>query len=526
MDLSDYSIHAWIKKHQIKTETGAPLDFDEHLFMYDIYNDWSPKLVCMKAAQITFSTMAIIKSLYAAKHKELDIIYTLPSQSDVKDFVGAKINRIVDANPILQEYVKDRDTVEQKRVGDNILYYRGTWTQRAAIAVSADLTIFDEVDRSNMEVVEQYASRLQHSKFAWQWYFSNPSYEGNGVHKYWEMSDKRHWFIRCGGCDKEQYLDWPQSIDPVRKCFQCKYCNKALTHDERRLGRWKKMKTDYEPTYTGYWISLLMAPWISAEYILELHKTKDAEFFDNFVLGIPHIGSGNKVQEQDIMQNVHNEVNEQDGRIVIGVDTGLGIHLVVGNHRGIFYYNSSESYDQFEELMTRFPKAIAVFDAHGDLHKPRELQEKYKGRIFLCYYQTDRKTQQLIRWGEREENGVVKADRNRMIQLVIDEFRGKRINLFGTRNDWYDYYVHWKSIFRKEEPTSLGVMKRVWERSGDDHLVHATVYWRIGMDRFGQRTSGEIVYGGNEFENIQASPEISLDGDAQLIMPDKNYGGF
>lgn len=521
MDLTNHSIHAWINKHNIKTETGTPLDFYDHLYMFDIYNDWSPRLVCMKAAQVTFSTMAIIKSLWIAKHKGIDIIYTLPSQSDVTDFVNAKVNRIVDANPILQEYVKDRDTIEQKRVGDNILYYRGTWTNRAAIAVSADLTVFDEVDRSNMPVIEQYSSRLQHSKYAWQWYFSNPSYEGHGVNKYWEMSDKRHWFITCAGCSKEQYLDWPESIDPQRRCFQCKFCKKELTRNERRIGKWKKMKTSYEPTFTGYWISLLMAPWVTAEEILTLYKTKDAEYFDNFVLGKPHIGSGNKVMLKDLTQNLTQDVNPQDGRVVIGVDTGLGIHLVAGNHRGIFYYNSSESYDEFEELMSRFPNAIAVFDAHGDLHKPRELQEKYKGRLFLCYYQQDRKSSDLIRW----EDDIVRVDRNRMIQLVVDEFRGKRIPLFGTESDWYDFFIHWRSIYREEEETSLGVKKRIWKRSAADHLVHATSYWRTGMDRFGRPPGGEIIKPTSIFTGVEKGVEVDYNNKARLIMPDPTYGG-
>lgn len=493
MSLSQVSIHAWIQEHGIKTETGNQLDFKDHLFMFDIYNDWSPHLVCMKAAQVTFSTMAILKTLYLAKMKGLDIIYTLPAASDVKDFVGSKVNRIINANPILMEYVKDRDTIEQKRVGDNILYYRGTWTERAAIAVSADLNVFDEIDRSNFKVIEQYASRLQHSKFAWDWRFSNPSYEGVGTHKAWMNSDQRHWFITCSGCEQEQFLEWPVSIDEDRKCFQCKHCHKELTRDERRVGNWVSMG-DPNAKYRGYWISLLMCPWIKAEYILQKFKEMDRETFYNFVLGLPYVGSDNKLTQEALMQNLTDKTNDQSGRIVIGVDTGLDIHLVVGNKQGLFYHNSSESYDEFESLMERFPKAIAVFDAQGDLHKPRELQEKYRGRIFLCYYQRDRKTNQLIRWGEREEFGVVRADRNRMIQLLVDEFRGKRIPLFGSDSDWWNYWIHWNNIYRsEEEDKQLHIPKREWKRSGPDHLVHASVYWRVGIDRFGSSGEAEFV---------------------------------
>jgi len=45
----------------------------------------------------------LIKSFYVAKKKRKDIIYTLPTQSDVNDMAGGKINRIVAQNPILKE---------------------------------------------------------------------------------------------------------------------------------------------------------------------------------------------------------------------------------------------------------------------------------------------------------------------------------------------------------------------------------------------------------------------------------------
>jgi len=42
---------------------------------------------------------------------------------------------------------------------------------------------------------------------------------------------------------------------------------------------------------------------------------------------------------------------------------------------------------------------------------------------------------QLIRWGKDQELGNVLADRNRMIQIVVDEFNDSRITLQGTRDE-------------------------------------------------------------------------------------------
>jgi hypothetical protein len=85
------SIHAWVLNNSIKTETGVPLDFRNHRFLYDIYIDDSKFIVCEKAAQIGFTTFEILNSFWKAYNQGLDIIYVLPTATDVKDFAGGKV---------------------------------------------------------------------------------------------------------------------------------------------------------------------------------------------------------------------------------------------------------------------------------------------------------------------------------------------------------------------------------------------------------------------------------------------------
>lgn len=512
----------WLKEYNIKNEQGLPIDFHDHLYLYDIYNDFSPKQVIYKAAQIGFSTTAILKTLWAAKYKKLDIIYTLPTVQDSRDFVGGKVNRIIAQNPILQGMVRDKDTVDQKQVDQNLIYYRGTWTEKAAIMVTSDLNVYDEVDRSKQDIIDQYSSRLQHSKHKMEWFFSNPSVPGNGVSRFWDRSDQKHWFVTCQHCNKKQYLNWPESIDLKTKQFVCKQCHKPI---ERKVGEWVRKYKDKE--YSGYWISLLMAPWVTAEEIISYSQTKSEEFFYNFVLGLPYVGKGNVVTPNVIYRNLTNEIiqpeDEKNERVVIGVDTGTTIYYVVGNDKGLFYYGSCTDYDEIEKLINRYKRSIVVFDQGGDLIAPRKLREKYPGRIFLCHYSVDRKTMQLVRWGKDKELGNVIADRNRMIQLVIDEFIDKRIQLQGTEHDWYDYYLHWKNIYKTKELNSLGVEESRWERSSDDHWVHATVYWRVGMDRFGMG-QGQVMGSGQWIKDLPLSPTVV--NDRMPIMPrTKTRGG-
>lgn len=491
----DYSIIAWLMKNQVKTENGKAYDLKSHPFWFDVMTDWNPKIVMLKAAQLGGSTTLALKMLWAVQRFGLNAAYTAPTDTDAHDFVSGKLNPIIRQNPVLDKAIKDKDSVEQKRIGSNTIYFRGTMTDRSALSFSSDLNVHDEVDRSKNEVVSQYASRLQHSKYKWEWSLSNPSSPGNGVDKLWKESDQKHWFITCQACSKKQFLSWPENIDIERKMFVCKHCGVQLTEKARTFGEWHGIKTEIKPEYSGYWFSLLMAPWVKAEEIIKLNQTKSPEYFANFVLGLPYVGVGSKITEQEFFDNLVSEVNRQKDPIVIGVDTGIICHYVIGNKQGIFYNGKCESMDDIEQLMQRFPKSIVVLDQGGDLTAPRALREKYPGRVYLAYYRQDRKSMRYIDWGTGTELGKVIIDRNRVIQQIMDELREKRIPIFGSREDWQEMWIHFSNVYRELELDSLGQERIVWQRSGPDHFLHALVYYRAGIDKF--RNDGSKSVDGN-----------------------------
>lgn len=505
--LAEHNIHVFLEVYGIKNEAGEKLDFKRHSFLWDIYEDMAPVQVIRKAAQVGFTTLAILKSLWLAKNKGLQIIYTMPTAHDINEIVGSKTNRLISNNPVFQEWVKDKDSVAQKRVGDGMIYSRGTFTERAALSISADLLVIDEFDRSDFKVVEQYDSRLQHSKYGWKWYFSNPSSPNQGTDKYWHLSDQKHWFVKCPACNKEQYLTMANVLgDGPLAYFGCSKCANPI---DRTKGRWVKRFRDR--AISGYWISLLMADWVTAEHILNEQRTKSADFFDNFVLGQPHVGTGNLVSRDMLFRNLVSGTNPQTGQVVIGVDTGIDHCYVVGNEMGLFYYGKCNTFEELEMLLRRWPKAIMVIDAGGDFNVARKLRDKYPHQVFLCFFRRDRKTQSIISWGKKEEYGSVTADRNKLIQLVVDEFTDKRIPIWGREEEWEAYWEHWSHIYRTvEEDKATQGERHVWMRSDRDDFVLATCYARIGMDRFNQ--GGGAIIAGNQERVGTFGMEVGKDG--------------
>lgn len=196
----------WVVQNYIRGERGDVLEFRKHSFLIDIFDDWTPVQTVRKASQIGFSTMEIIKSFWAMKNRGWNIIYTLPTFSDVSQFVPSKVNAIIGHNPILQEWTRDKDTILQKKVGNSFIYYRGTQGNKSAehkiesgvgIMFTADLLIMDEADRSDQSSLQQYESRLEASDYKGRWYFSNPTHPNTLTQQLWEKSDQKHWFIKC-----------------------------------------------------------------------------------------------------------------------------------------------------------------------------------------------------------------------------------------------------------------------------------------------------------------------------------------
>jgi hypothetical protein len=485
----------WIKDNNIRTERGDLLEFDKHRFLKDIFEDWTPVQVSRKASQIGFSTMAILKSLYASKYRKLNQIYTLPTFGDVGQFVPSKVNPIIQANTMLSEWTKDKDTTFQKKVGDRFIYYRGTSsnkTQRekmesgTGIMLSSDLNIHDESDRSDQTIIEQYESRLEASEFKGKWYFSNPTSPGTLTQRLWDKSDQKHWFVKCPKCGHLQWLDYYKNVDKSRGIFVCQACKKELSDETRKNGFWVKKYKNRD--ISGYWISHLICPWISAKELIEAEETKTKQYFYNFNLGLPYRGSDIVVDKETILKNIiYNEPNFKTEN-VIGVDTGTTMYYVLGNKQGIFKTGSAKDWDDIIFLMKKY-NARGVFDALGDLTNPRKLRDAYRGKIWLCYFKKDKDTPKAIKWDGDEM--AVYADRSKIIQVVIDEFVDGNMKFYNMNpEDLIDYIKHWETLYQIEEEDSLGIVRKKWETEGENHFLFATIYFYLALQRAGR---GSVV---------------------------------
>lgn len=516
--ISKSKIHSWIINNKIVNEKGERIDFYDHSFLIDIYLDQSQYMTVLKAAQVGLSTASILKNHYDAIHRKMDIIYTLPTDNDAKVFVGGKVNRIIANNPCMLEDVADKDSIEQKAIGKSMIYFRGTWSKKAAIMITADRLVHDEKDSSKLDVINEYQARLQHSKIKQIHTFSHPSLPETGVHADWIKSDQKHWFIECPHCKFSQYMNWDttdpnkMSVDIEKQIFVCKKCKKELPDKARRKGTWRRRFTDRN--ISGYWVPWFLAPWVSAKDVIEKYKDPEStlEFFYNKILGLPYSDGESKLLRHHFFQNLTGETwaPPSDERIVIGIDTGLRLDYVMGNENGLFFHGACDDYDELDRQMERWPNAIAVIDQGGDLIGARKFHARWPGRVFLCSLGGDKKTKELAKWGNKDEYGTVTVERDRAVTLVVGEFRNKLIKVHGNQDDWFEYWLDWNNLARVKvlDPDTNQVKGYKWIRSGRDHRAFATVFWRVGMMRFAGM--GSII-----------QPESKPKPDSYMVDPDQ-----
>ena len=301
------------------------------------------------------------------------------------------------------------------------------------------------------------------------------------------------------------------SVDIELKVFICKKCRKTIPEYARWDGQW--IAKYPERKWSGYWVPLLIAPWFTAKELVDKFQHPDTtqEFFYTKILGLPYADASSKLLRKSFFQNLTGKQWAPDTteRIVIGIDTGLRLDYVMGNKHGLFFHDDCDDYGTLDGIMKRWPKAIAFIDAGGDLIGSRAFAEKWIGRVYLCYFVGDKKINELFKFGTKDERVTVSIERNRGIQLVIDEFRTQRIPVHGTEDDWFEYWTDWNNLSKLKvlDPDTNVVKGYKWVRANRDHRAMATVLWRAGMSKFAGM--GDII-----------TPQDNLKPNSYLLNPD------
>jgi len=358
----------WYAANNLATEKGQPLDFEGRPYLGEIYDCVSKTIVLKKSAQVGMSGYAVNRTLWLAEHRAMTAIYILPTDGDVREFSQARFNPISEKSRIAADM--EVDNVSIKRIGNSFIYFRGAWTERAALSIPSDMNVYDELDKCKPDVVETYKERLSASSMAYEMFLSTPTYPDIGIDAKWKESDQREWFVLCQKCGLEQVLT-VEHIHEDSDAYRCEKCQEPL---DNRRGRWKATA---ESAIAGFHPTQLICPWIRPRTILE--KRAKAEFkkdFFNLVLGQTYAGGTQSVSRGDILACIKDAV-PADGRPTLGLDWGDTSWFVIRKpgriiHKGKITGDTRTHPRQAMETADKFPGCKIVADfGYGDTKNQR-----------------------------------------------------------------------------------------------------------------------------------------------------------
>lgn len=517
--------YEWIVKNRFVNENGIQMEFEDRSFLIDPLCDEAPILVVAKCSQIGFSTVSIFKSMFHNIKYGHNIIYTLPTDSDANEFAKAKTNLIIANNPSIKAnmiddslHTKSFRTLDGKNVG--FWFMKGTYGQSAAIMQTADILIKDEFDRSNQSVLNQYKSRIKASSYKREWEFSNPSFPLFGVDATWEMSDQKHFFYKCPKCGHWSYITYEQEsfdrgnthhVCKERKEYVCGACNEVL---DRRAAKkqWVKKWND-ETDISGYWISQMMAPWISAAELIRDEKLMLPDVFANFDLGRPYSSNSASLDPSNIIKNIQYDENgyvkRNPGKVrVMGIDQGGTIdnpkfYCVKGTEEGIDDIILLHGEEQLHNYIKMNNVNIITIDNAPYPEIAIRLQNAFIGRVYRCVfdYKDERKNVYEVDYKTR----IINVHRTRIFDRVVDGYitgerkvfiDGMEPKLSDMGSGAESLCKHWTAQRKvggngerpedreKNKHIKLdkqGNVRPIWVNEGPDHFSLADVYCMVSQ---------------------------------------------
>jgi hypothetical protein len=465
---------------------GRPFSFSGHEYLRGIYNDSAGHVVVMKAAQVGGTTWAVLRSLHACI-SGLNVIYFFPTKSDVLEFSKSRVGPLVGDNEFLANLVNETDTAGLKRIGEALLYMRGMQSTVGMKSVPADMIVFDELDEATPQAKSMAKERLAHSSYKRIIELSNPSLPDFGIDEAYQLSDQRHWTVKCGcGSWVSPDKEFPTRLNcevkiilarPDGTCIRaCTRCGAELKLDQ---GEWV---ADFPGrAIHGYRISQLISYRVDpAEILNEYRLTRYADHFYNLKIGAPYSDLDRRLDLMSVLSLCGNDamLDRSDDSCTMGVDTGRAFHVVIlkkqadGRQR-LVYLAICKTFEQLDELMHRFKVSRCVIDALPETHLAEQFARRHPGRVYLSYFVDSQKGS--ARWDHQERR--VTINRTNALDASRSAVRDKALVLPRRDRQIELFAKHMTADAKKlEQDEETGAQWYKYIKTGENHFSFAFTY--------------------------------------------------
>jgi len=471
--------HGWVEGIILD---GKPFTYDRHEYLIEPYNDQHIHQVEEKAAQMGLTSKAMLKVAYGARYGGYrGILYLFPSKSDVTDFSKGRIDPLIQENPeSIGKWIRDTDSANIKRIWNAFLYLRGMKSRVGLKSVPIDYTIFDELDEAPQNSIDMAMERMGHSEFKEVLKLSNPTLPDYGIDKAFQETDQRYWLLKCEKCGELTCLEdtFPDCLITVNGRV-IRACQKCHTELNPSVGQWVAKR----PSITdkrGYHYSQLFSHFVDpADILHQFRTTNNLTDFYNLKIGIAYVEATNRLSIQEVLALCENDgISDQNaGPCSMGVDQGKDLHVVIGKrayskakviHIGIY-----RDWEELDRLMRNFNITRCVVDALPETRNARAFAERFRGKVYLNYYNEHQKGSYA--WNEKEL--IVSCNRTESLDASHKEVMDKTIILPKDCEVVREFAQHLHNVAKKlEENEETGSKRYVYVKLGADHFRHAFNY--------------------------------------------------
>ena len=467
---------------------GRPFRFEGHEYLRALYDDTSPHIILSKAAQIGGTTYAILRAIHACLN-DLNVIYFVPTRTDVLEFSKSRVGPLLGDNPFLDRSLHDTDTAGLKRIGNAHLYLRGMQSTVGMKSVPADMIVFDELDEATPEAKALAWERIAHSSYKRVIELSNPSLPDYGIDASYQKSDQRHWNLKCPACNAWTCLEreFPtrrnEEVRIIRQGVDgrwfraCHACGRELDLSQ---GEWVADFPD-RPIH-GYRISQLHSTFIDAGEILEEYRT--TRYLDTFYtmkIGIPWADLERRLDVATVLSQCGaRPLMPKERRLhVMGVDTGKDFHVVILARDWyrecpleLVETRTVQSFGELDRLMRQYGTQRCVIDGMPETHATRDFARRHRN-VFLCFFSEGQTGNP--NWDRQNEK--VTVNRTEALDASRTIIRDRRLTLPQATPEIHEFARHLACDAKVlEEDEKTGDRRYRYVRTGANHYSMALTY--------------------------------------------------
>ena len=459
---------------------------ERYPFMRTIYDDKSPVVAIMKAAQMSATEYALNRMFWAVDAWGMDVLYLLPTASDGSDFSAGRMNPAIEDSPHLAGLFTDVSNVGHKRAGNRSVYIRGSQRRTGLKSVPVDLLVIDEYDEMVQANLPLARTRLDASPWKWELDLSTPTIPEYGIHARFLESDQQEYHVRCPACKTWQRPTFEANVEreaPVPFYF-CAHCRRPLANLWSLEGEWIPARPGV--ALRGYHLTQLISPTVTAADLTALADRtapEDVQEFHNSHLGEPFVAEGGQLSQEilNACRRSDYEMPDTGEHCTMGVDVGSALNVRIsawaGEEKTALFIGTVLRFEDLDVLMERYNVDRCVIDALPETRKAQEFAGRFPGRVWLAFYTQIDPTKRCEWQNDRRK---VLVNRTLALDGMFNRFLLRRVTLPGNASHIPGYYEHLRAPVRVMEKDKNGnPVPRYVELGKPDHYAHAEVYDEI-----------------------------------------------